>query len=88
MSDHKCFKAERLESGTMNVFATKGVPTTHGKKTMTLPAANFCAIDLRTFESIAGHSLKKLVQTTLGIGVVSNKRLMVNDLLCQPIIVK
>ena len=40
MSDHKCPKAERSGSGTMNVFATKGVPTTHDKKTMMFVAAN------------------------------------------------
>lgn len=58
MNDHKCFKGERLESGAMNVFATKGVPITHDKKKMTLVAANFCTINLRSFESIAGHGLK------------------------------
>ena len=85
MNDHKCLKGERLESRAMNVFATKGVPTTHDKKKMTLAAANFYAIDLRPFESIAGHGLKGLIQTTLDIGVASNKRLMVDDFLCQPI---
>ena len=69
----------------MNIFATKGVPTTHDKKTMTLAAANLCTIDLRPFESIAGQGLKRLVQTTLNIGVASNKQLMVDDMLCQPI---
>ena len=57
MSDHKCPKAERSGSGAMNVFATKGVPTTHDKKTMILVAANFYVIDLRPFESIAGQGL-------------------------------
>lgn len=85
MNDHKCLKGERLESGAMILFATKGVPIIHDKKKMTLAAANFCAIDLRPFESIAGQGLKGLIQTTLDIGVASNKRLMVDDLLCQPI---
>ena len=53
-SDHKCPKVERSGSGAMIVFVTKGIPTTHDKKTMTLAAANICAIDLRPFESIAG----------------------------------
>ena len=84
MGDHKCPKVERSGSGAMNLFATKGVPTAHDKKTMTLAAANFCAIDLRPFESIAGHGLKGLVQTALNIGVASSKRIMVDDLLCNP----
>ena len=71
--DHKCPKAERSGSGAMSVFAIKGVSTTHDKKTMTLAAANFCAIDLRPFELIAGQGWKGLVQITLNIGVASNK---------------
>ena len=85
MSDHKCPKAERSRNGAMNVFATKDIPTTYDKKTITLTTANFYEIDLRPFESIAGHGLKGFVQTTLNIGVASNKQLMINDLLCQPI---
>ena len=84
MGDHKCSKDERPGSGLMNVFATKGVPTVHDKKTMAIAAANFCAIDIRPFESLAGHGLKGLLQTTLNISVASNKRLMVDYLLCNP----
>ncbi|OAE22026.1 hypothetical protein AXG93_3719s1050 [Marchantia polymorpha subsp. ruderalis] len=84
MSNHKCLQVERSDSGAMKLFATKGVPTTHDKK-MTLAYANFCAVDLRPFQSIAGLGLKGLVQTTLDISVASNKRLMVDDLLCQPV---
>ena len=72
----------------MNVFAIKDVPTTYDKKTMTFAAANFCVIDLRPFESIAEQGLKGLVQITLNIGVASNKRFMVDDMLCQPIIAR
>lgn len=52
---------------------------------MTFAAANFCAINLQTFESITRLGLKIFVQTTLDIGVASNKRFMVDDLLCQQI---
>ena len=84
MDDHKCPKVESSGSGAMNVFVTKGVPTAQDKKTMTIATANLCAIDLRPFESIVGHGLKGLLQTTLNIGVASSKRLMIDDLLCQP----
>lgn len=42
----------------MSVFATNGVANTTDKKKVTLAAANFYAIDLRPFESVAGcHEL-------------------------------
>lgn len=56
IAKHKC--PEEPQSGTMSVFATNGVANTTDKKKVTLAAANFYAIDLRPFESVAGcHEL-------------------------------
>lgn len=88
MNNHKCIQFESRDSQAMSLFATKCISTTHENKKMRLAIANFCAIDLRSFEYLARHGLKELLQTTLDIGVASNKRLMVDALLFQPVTAK
>lgn len=55
---------------------------------MTLAATNFYTIDFWAFESLAEQELKGLFQWTVDIDVTSNKWIMIDDLLCQPITVK
>jgi hypothetical protein len=55
---------------------------------MTVTSADFCATDMRPFEAFAGKGLKALIQTALDIGVASNGRIDVNDLLANPITVR
>lgn len=82
MTNHKCLKVEISKNETMNVFARKNNSMSHDKKKKTFETTNFCIINLWSFALIYEQDRKGLVQTTmLIIGVASNKRLMVDDML-------
>jgi hypothetical protein len=50
---------------------------------MTATAADYCSIDMQEFESLAGPSLKVIMQTALDIGSFSTGKVNI-DLLAHP----
>jgi hypothetical protein len=84
---HKC-PHDNQQVGAMHVFAMQSTANQSDKKKMTQSAANYCALDMRPFESLACQGLKDLLQTALDIGVASKGRLMIDDLLAAPITIR
>jgi hypothetical protein len=66
------------------VFFKKHIVTKQEKETITTVAADYCATDMRPFESLSGLGLKALIQTTLDIGSSSTGRVTIDELLANP----
>jgi hypothetical protein len=54
---------------------------------MTAAAVDYCAIDMRPFESLSGLGLKAFIQMALDIGSSSTGRVTIDELLANPTIV-
>ncbi len=54
---------------------------------MTVAMANYCATDMRPFESLNGLGLKALIQTALDIGSNNTGRVTIDELLANPTMV-
>jgi hypothetical protein len=67
ISKHKCL-VPASEVAAAKVFFKKHIVTKQEKETMTAVAADYCATDMRPFESLSGLGLKALIQTALDIG--------------------
>lgn len=90
LKQHKCpgSATNRAIAGPMREYCTQGKPLTADKKRITLALADFCAQDLRPFNIVKGPGFKNMIQTVLDIAVKHNKRLLVDDLVCEPINVR
>lgn len=84
LKQHKC-PAIKPVMGPMRQYCTLGKPSTGDKKRITLALADFCAQDLRPFNIAKGPGFKNMIQTVLDVAVNHNKRLLADDLLCEPI---
>jgi hypothetical protein len=62
------------------VFFKKHIVTKQEKETMTVVAVDYCAIDMRLFESLSGLGLKVLIQMALDIGSSSTGRVTIDEL--------
>jgi Hermes transposase DNA-binding domain len=83
MSQHKCSSVVP-DAGMMREYCTLGKPSARDKNRVTTALADFCAMDLRPFNIVAGQGFKMLLQTILDVGVIQNKRLVIDDLLVGP----
>ncbi len=83
ISKHKC-PIPAFEVAAAKVFFKKHIITKQEKETMTASAINYCATDMRSFESLSGLGLKALIQTVLDIGSSSTGRITINELLANP----
>jgi len=83
ISKHKCHVLAS-EVATAKVFFKKHIVTKQEKETMTAAAADYCTIDMRSFESLSGLGLKALIQTTFDIGSSSIGRVTIDELLANP----
>jgi len=83
ISKHKC-PVLASEVATAKVFFKKHIVTKQEKEMMTVTAADYCAIDMRPFESLGGFGLKALIQTALDIGSSSTGRVTIDELLANP----
>ncbi len=83
ISKHKC-PVPASEVAAAKVFFKKHIVTKQEKETITTVAADYCATDMRPFESLSGLGLKALIQTTLDIGSSSTGRVTIDELLANP----
>jgi len=83
ISKHKC-PVLTSEVVAAKVFFKKHIVTKQEKEMMTVTAADYCATDMRPFESLSGLGFKALIQTTLDIGSSSTGRVTIDELLANP----
>jgi hypothetical protein len=83
ISKHKC-PIPASEVAAAKVYFKKHIITKQEKETMTAAAVDYCAIDMRPFESLSGLGLKVLIQTALDIGSSSIGRVTIDELLTNP----
>jgi hypothetical protein len=81
ISKHKC-PVPASEVAVVKVFFKKHIITKQEKETMMVAAADYCATDMRPFESLSGLGLKALIETALDIRSSSTGRVTIND--CLP----
>jgi hypothetical protein len=79
ISKHKCH-VPASEVAATKVFFKKHIVTKQEKEMMTATAVDYCATDMRPFESLSGLGLKALIQTTLDIGSSSTGRVTIDEL--------
>jgi hypothetical protein len=82
ISKHKC-PIPASEVAVAKVFFKKHIVTKQEKETMTTTAADYCATDMRPFESLNGLGLKALIQTALDIRSSSTGRVTIDELLAN-----
>jgi len=82
ISKHKC-PVPASEVAAAKVFFKKHIVTKQKKETMTTTTANYCATDMRPFESLSGLGLKAFIQTTLDIGSSSTGRVTIDELIAN-----
>ncbi len=83
ISKHKC-PVPTFEVAATKVFFKNHIVTKQEKETMTVAAVDYCATDMRPFESLNRLGLKALIQMTLDIGSSSTGRVTIDELLTNP----
>jgi len=83
ISKHKCL-VPTSEVAAAKVFFKKHIVTKQEKETMTVAAIDYCAIDMRPFESLSGLGLKALILTALDIGSNNTGQVTIDELLANP----
>jgi len=86
ISKHKC-PVPTSKVAAAKVFFKKHIITKQVKETMTAATVDYCATDMRPFESLNGSGLKAFIQTALDIGSSSTGRVTIDELLTNPTIV-
>ncbi|BBN16846.1 hypothetical protein Mp_7g09770 [Marchantia polymorpha subsp. ruderalis] len=85
-----CSKTFIFKTGGKGIHSTgtSTIVSAQQKAKMTAAAVDYCASDMRVFESVSGVGFKAVIQAALDIGVASNGRVVVNDLLPCPLTVR
>jgi len=83
ISKHKCL-IFASEVAAAKVFFKKHIVTKQEKETMTIAAADYCAIDMRPFESLSRLGLKALIQIALDIRSSNTGRVTIDELFTNP----
>ncbi len=83
ISKHKC-PVPTSEVAAAKVFFKKHIVTKQKKETMTVVAADYCAIDMCSFEFLSGLGLKVLIQIALDIGSSNTGRVTIDKLFANP----
>jgi hypothetical protein len=83
ISKHKC-PVLASEVDAAKVLFKKHIVTKQEKETMMAMVVDYCAIDMRPFESLSGLGLKAFIQTTFDIGSSSTGRVTIDELLANP----
>jgi len=86
ISKHKCPDLAS-EVAAAKVLFKKHIVTKQEKETMTATTVDYCAIDMRLFESLSGLGFKALIQTALDIRSSSIGRITIDDMLANPMTV-
>lgn len=91
LKQHKCpglvaaVAAPTLAASPVHEQATHARQSLDAKERVTDALADFCAQDLQSFTTVAGQGFTHMIQTVLDVAARYNKRLLVEDLLAEPI---
>lgn len=83
LKQHKC--PGLVAAVVTPTSAASSVHEQDAKERVTDALADFCAQDLQSFTTVAGQGFTRMIQTVLDVAARYNKRLLVEDLLAEPV---